>query len=177
MPKTYTAAGTVAAGDVYTAAAHNIIATDVNNFIVPPMCQARVTTTITGYVDGSDITFNTTAAFDTDGMFSSGAPTRITIQTSGLYVVSFVGGYGGSATITRALAQIKKNGGAISQQEAFGTNVGGSFSTAAVFNLSASDYLTAAVSFAGGSAYTVQGNATETSGRTRLTATWIGRTA
>ena len=177
MPKTYTAAGTVVAGEVYTAAAHNIIATDVNNFIVPPMCQARVTTTITGYADGSDITFNTTAAFDTDGMFSSGAPTRITIQTSGLYVVSLIGSFTGSATITRALAQIKKSGVVVSQEEAFGTSTGGSFSNSSILNLTASEYLTAAISFAGGSAYTVQGNATETSAQTRLTATWIGRTA
>jgi hypothetical protein len=178
MPKTYTAAGTVSAGDVYTAAAHNIIATDVNNFIVPPTCQARVTTTITGYVDGSDITFNTTAAFDTDGMFSSGAPTRITVQTSGLYVVSFIGGYDGVATITRALTQIKKNGGgAIVQQEVFGNSTSGSFSTSAILNLNASDFLTVGLSFAGGSAYRVIGNATEATSQTRLTATWIGRTA
>ena len=87
MPKTYTAAGTVAAGDVYTAAAHNIIATDVNNFIVPPMCRVRRATTQS--ITNSTDTFVTFPIedIDTDGMFTATSDT-ITIQTEGVYQVS-----------------------------------------------------------------------------------------
>jgi hypothetical protein len=87
MPKTYTAAGTVVAGEVYTAAAHNIIATDVNNFIVPPLCRVRRATTQS--ISNSTDTFVTFPIedIDTDGMFTATSDT-ITIQTAGVYQVS-----------------------------------------------------------------------------------------
>ena len=174
MPKTYTAAGTVAAGDVYTAAAHNIIATDVNNFIVPPACQVRRTTNLTSYSSGTDITWES-EAFDTDDMYSTG--TSITIQTAGIYLVTFTGGYSAGATLTRVFAGIIKSGTSIAEQESLGAATGGGFSFAVITNCAAAATLTARVSFTGGSAYVIAGNASETSTQTRLTAKWIGRTA
>ena len=87
MPKTYTAAGTVAAGDVYTAAAHNIIATDVNNFIVPPAVRVTRSSSV-NIANASILAINFGAeTYDTDGMFG-GSGTTLTVQTTGLYIVT-----------------------------------------------------------------------------------------
>jgi hypothetical protein len=179
MAKTYTAAATATAGEVYTASAHNVIVTDVNNFIVPPMVQVRRTTDLTSYTSNTLISWTTTAAFDTDGMFSSGAPTYITVQTPGIYLVNFVGQITGSATISLVLATLYKNG--VSNRWAMNTPQ--TQSTEAIFSVSgitecvAGDTLAAGVNITGGSNYTVKGSASESFNQSRMTAKWIGRTS
>jgi hypothetical protein len=87
MAKTYTAAGTVAAGDVYTAAAHNIIATDVNNLIVPAYCQiTRNANQSIPHATDTDVSLDT-QIYDTDDMFAPTSST-ITINTSGIWLVN-----------------------------------------------------------------------------------------
>lgn len=175
MPKTYTSVPSVSTGDVYQASTYNTYtATNVSNLIVPPMVQVRRTTNLTSYSSGTDITWES-EAFDTDDMWTSGA--SITIQTAGLYVVTFTGGFGATATLTRVFAGIVKSGTSIAEQECQGVSTGGGFSMAVITNCAAAATLTGRVTFTGGSAYVVNGNASETGGQTRMTATWIGRTS
>lgn len=88
MAKTYNSIPTVSTGDVYTATAHNNIVTNVNNYRVPPACIAyRNTAQSTTNSTITAVSF-TTAGVDTDGMFSAGSPTRITVQTPGIYMVT-----------------------------------------------------------------------------------------
>ena len=97
MPKTYTAAGTVPAGDVYTAAAHNIIATNVNNFIVPPAVRAT-RSTVQSIADVNILAINFNGeTYDTDGMFG-GSGTTFTVQTTGLYIVTATVSFAANAT-------------------------------------------------------------------------------
>ena len=85
MPKTYTAAGSATAGQVYTASAHNVIVTDVNNLIVPPMVKAsRLTTQSINNNTDTFVTW-TTQDIDTDDMFAPTSDT-ITINTTGVYL-------------------------------------------------------------------------------------------
>ena len=87
MAKTYTAAGSATAGDVYTASAHNVIVTDVNNLIVPAYCEiARVATQTINDATDTDISFDT-EVHDTDGMFAP-TSTTITVNTTGIYVIT-----------------------------------------------------------------------------------------
>ena len=91
MAKTYTAAGSAVAGDVYTAAAHNIIVTDVNNLIVKPMVQTTAvnTATVLSNTGTSPVQFNGASTIDTDAMTPVVANySRFPITTTGMYAVS-----------------------------------------------------------------------------------------
>ena len=86
MAKTYTAAGSAVAGDVYTAAAHNVIVTDINNTIVPPACVA--TAGATQNIVNTTYTALTFSAeqFDTDAIHDTSTNTsRFTVTTPGIY--------------------------------------------------------------------------------------------
>ena len=177
MPKTYTAAGSATAGQVYTASAHNVIVEDVNNLIVPPMCQVRRSSDLGSYSSGAAVTWSD-AIFDTDGMFSSGAATRITINTSGIYLVSVYLYLTATATLTSVDLSPQVNG----------TGVGGNVTAPStttthlatwqqILELSATNYLTLNMFLQGGSNYTVKGSAGRDFQQTRMTATWIGRTS
>jgi hypothetical protein len=114
MAKTYTAAGSAVAGDVYTAAAHNVIVTDVNNFIVPPMVRAIRTAdqTITN-ASTTAIQFTASDEFDTDAMHDTSTNSnRITINTVGVYIITAtVNIASGNSTGVYRLVAIRKNGG------------------------------------------------------------------
>jgi hypothetical protein len=180
MPKTYTAAGSAVAGNVYTAAAHNVIVTDVNNFIVPPMCKlsSSAATSTTNATD--TIIALGTSDFDTDSMGTTGASARITINTAGVYLVSYSVTWGTSASGSR-WATVSKNG--------VGSPVGGTgngwtgtvpSSTSTTNNLSsfllslaASDYLQLYVHQTSGGSL----NAGTIGAGSFLSAIWIGRTS
>lgn len=102
MAKDYNTFTDVSTGDVYTAAAHNLILENVENYRVPPMVRVQrdgtnqsVTPGASGFVAWN----NASAAFDTDSMWSSGANTRITVNTAGVYLVTWTltTGWSGSA--------------------------------------------------------------------------------
>ena len=174
MAKTYTAAGTVAAGDVYTAAAHNIIATDVNNFIVPPACKV-VRTTDTAYTSIAAIPFQSVAAgdkgFDTDSMWSAGDPTKITLNTAGIYSIVFQWFLSGTS-LANCLSFVSINGTAIAEfdytppttTQAIGI-------VTATYNAAAGEYLQGKIQYTGTAS--IKGTALPS----YLSATWIGRTA
>ena len=184
MPKTYTAAGTVAAGDVYTAAAHNIIATDVNNFIVPPMCRlvCAASQTITTATD-TLVTLGTNE-FDTDSMGTTGASAKITINTTGIYQVSYSITLGPNAGGTFRAATIVKNGtgspnagtglfwGTAPFSGAYTTTFRGS----GLLSLTAADYLQLSVYQDSGSSVLI-GHSAQLIPATFFSAVWVGRTS
>lgn len=173
MPKTYTAGGTVAAGDVATAAAWNVLTVNSNNMIVPPAVRARRTTD-QSITSGNlvQLTFDSTAEFDTDSMYSSGANTRITINTTGLYIVTArVGSPGGAASTGTLYMEILKNGAStspISADERTGRSEGNNEQgLAVILSLVATDYLQV----------NIYQNIGTKNYRGHLAATWIGRTS
>lgn len=92
MAKTYNSIPTVSTGDVYTATAHNNIVENSNNYRVPPMVKVgrngsnqSITPGASAYVQWN----NASAAYDTDGMWSSGSNTRLTVQTPGIYAATW----------------------------------------------------------------------------------------
>ena len=178
MAKTYTAAGSATAGQVYTASAHNVIVTDVNNLIVPPSCQVARTTDLTSYSSGAAISWTTTPTWDTDGMFSSGTPTRVTIQTAGIYLITFYAYVTGTATMTQIDPRIKIDGTSIA--ESLAVIQGGNLAVhtiTVVSSLNAAQYVEFDVSITGGSAYVINGGAADSFERSKASVTWIGRTA
>jgi len=185
MAKTYNTLGTVAPGDVLRAnsgtAAYNGVITNVNNFRVPPACQVRRTSNLTGYTSDAAITWQS-AAYDTEGVgdpmwAASPNPTQVTIKTTGLYVASFAGKADATATLTLANATLSVNGNLVAGQFCnVLSSVTSRFAISVVLKLAASDFITAAVGLVGGSAYIITGSATEQdSTQTRLTVSWIGQ--
>lgn len=174
MAKTYNSIPSVATGDVYTAAAHNAIATNVNNYRVPPMCLVYRSSDLSGYTSDADITWNA-ESYDTDEMFTPSG-TTITIGTAGLYLVSFYVYFVGLATITNVSMRIRVNG-ATAMTHFGATGSTGVYSTAALtLSLAASDTVAARVGVAGGSSYSVAGNADpRNQNASRLSLTWLGQ--
>ena len=117
MAKTYTAAGSATAGDVYTASAHNVIVTDVNNFIVPPMVSAvRSTNQSINNATATAIQFNAADEFDTDAMHDTSTNnTRITVTTPGVYSFYLFASLEAIAdpTTTNPVLELYKNGSGI----------------------------------------------------------------
>ena len=175
MAKTYTAAGTVAAGDVYTAAAHNIIATDVNNFIVPPACRLIRATAQTIPNSADTIISMSSAEYDTDSMATTGASSRITISTPGIYLITYEVKWATGATFGR-VAFVGKNGSSLRLADARVSPTTGVLyiTSSAVASLIATDYLVPYVFQVSGGNFDV---VTDSGYSCALTATWIGRTS
>lgn len=177
MAKTYTAVPSVSTGDVYTAANYNTYtATNISNLIVPPSVCVRRTTNLS-YTTGTDITWES-AAWDTDGMWSAGSPTGVTIQTTGLYLITIIGRMQATATLANIYPYVTVDGTSINYQ-----NIPADSSTSAYYFGSITASLTAAqvvrlkINMGGGSAYSVVGSAATNDGQSRMILTWIGRTS
>jgi len=150
--------------------------TGVNNLIAPPSARVIRSSNLTSYTSISAITWSS-AAFDTDGMFSAGSPTVLTVQTSGIYVITFNAYVTGSPTFSYSLPKIFKNGTSICFAYSFGVTNETGFAISTIRSLTAGDTVSAGVQISGGSAYVVQGNATEGEGQSSLALAWIGRTS
>jgi hypothetical protein len=119
MPKTYNTIPTTTTGSVYTAAAHNNIVTNVNNYRVPPMCRVRRSGTASSAITPSGSTTGflewNTQDVDTedDEMWTSGSATRITVRTAGFYLVNvnFVLDFTGTSTIQQSALVHTTSGG------------------------------------------------------------------
>lgn len=173
MPKTYTAAGSATAGDVYTASAHNVIVTDVNNFIVPPC--ARVTVSATEALTSNTALSWDVESYDTDGIWTSGTPKRLTVQTDGIYlfVLNWISQVTVSTCNSHELA-ITLNGGAYAMERvttAVAANEYIIHSISVVISLVAGTYAEAVLSFNGGT-HTALNDA-----RNNFSCHWLGRTA
>jgi hypothetical protein len=175
MAKTYTAAGTVVAGEVYTAAAHNIIANDVNNLIVPPSVKV-VRTSDTSYTSATSITWQSVssgnAAWDTDGMWAAGDPTKITFNTSGIYSIVFQFFMSGTS-LANCLSFVVANNSTIFAEMDYTppTTTQALATVSGIYNAAAADYIQARVQ------YTGTGTMKGTTVPSYLSATWIGRTS
>lgn len=140
---------------------------------VPPSCQVIRTTDLTGYTTYAGITWSS-SAWDTDGMWTSGA--NITINTTGLYTVTFAGVATATATLNIVEPLVYVNGTQVLGQYTFFTSTRAEWVATATLSLVATNTVSAGVSFAGGSAYVIKGNASNFE-QTRLSATWLGRTS
>ena len=177
MAKTYTAPTTVSAGDAITASLYNTyVGTNVANLIVPPAAAVQRTSNLSSYPSATDITWQS-AAYDTDSMWSAGAPTRLTINTTGLYILSVSGLVTASPTINGCSIGIQRNGVNCFYQYTPFTSNALRFFYSVVCNLTATDYLTVNAEISGGSGYAIGGGAALSLDNTRLSATWIGRTS
>ena len=111
----YVTPGTVAAGDVATAAAWNVITNDVIALAVPPTCVMTFTG-LTFNNTAGDLNPTFTEVVDNDSMHTTGANNaRITINTAGIYIVTHnVIGTAGASTSHEA--SIFKNGTQVATQ-------------------------------------------------------------
>jgi hypothetical protein len=179
MPKTYTAAGSATAGQVYTASAHNVIVTNVNNFIVPPSVSVYTTaaTTTVANTTFTRLTW-TTANHDTDSMKGAGTVNGLSIGTTGLYLVTCYAVFDANATGTRAIYLDKGTSSSITTiiGYGFGSPQNANFAdvvATAVYPLTAGDFIQAFAWQNRGGDLNVLGNASNRA----FTATWIGRTS
>ena len=175
MPKTYNTIPTTTTGSVYTAAAHNNIVTNVNNYRVPPCCI--VERTGLSVADGANaaVAFTSAATTDTeapsDPMHSTSVNnTRITARTAGIYVVSgnLQGTAGALANVVLS-TELRKNGTVFAVASGVSNvYVNPILSVSAVVSLAASDYIELWYynDNTTGTAVTVTG---------RLQAVWVGQ--
>lgn len=174
MPKTYNTIPTTTTGSVYTAAAHNNIVTNVNNYRVPPACAA--------YHNVAQSIPNATATavllnseyYDTDDMHStSTATSRITIATAGIYQLTANILFTNAGTGMRDLVFYKN--GATTYRGSSTLNITGSFFTnlnaTTTMSLAASDYIEAYVYHTQGTALDIRGDINGV----HVTATWLGQ--
>ena len=147
--------------------------TGVSNLIVPPACRAKRTNS-TSYTSGANMSFDL-EDFDTDGMHDTVTNNdRITIQTAGIYLITFTYEFSYSGTLTKEQAQINLSTGVNTYVMKYGSgaaNTGGTVTVVA--NLAVSDYATTAVYLDGTSSITTAAG----SGATSLNAIWLGRTS
>lgn len=167
MAKTYNTFTNVATGDVYTASQHNAILTNLGNYRVPPMCSVYFGTAST-YTQDTDISWTAQDFTNTDGMWTSGA--NITVQTAGLYLVTFTGR--ATSTISagaRAVLNLATSPSVHGQEQ---TTTDFRWSISLVRSFAVSDTIAARVQWSGSGTVTLQGTA---SLRPTLTATWLGQ--
>ena len=166
---------TVAHGEVLTSAKWNQDV--VENTIalrVPPMVRA-VRTSDASFTTGSAITFQSVtpadSGFDTDGMWSAGEPTRITIQTGGVYQVTFVFFITGPG-VTQQQSYIRQNGSKLlaGSETAVAVPTAAGSTISVVRSLSATDYLEGMVNMTG-STLTQKGTQIQCA----LQAVWVGQ--
>ena len=170
MAKTYTSISTFTSGAILTAAQMNQIGTTLNNNTIPSMVRLNGPAG-TSYTGGADVSWNTTPSYDTDTMFSSGSPTRITIGTAGIYLVvahfrpTFTG------TVTNSEARISVDGSVdtINAVSGVSNSLGGLYQQVTLTkSFTAAQYLTASIVLTGAS--------TANMGATSwFSATWLGK--
>jgi hypothetical protein len=182
MPKTYNTIPTTTTGSVYTAAAHNNIVTNVNNYRVPPMAKYKRDTAQTiANVTDTLIAWNSEEFTNTDGFTNSSGV--ITVQTAGVYSVSVGVIWGVNATGARAVTVTKNSTGVnsdaaiisstvISAGSLTGTGINGH----AIVSLAANDVLRAyAFQSSGGNLDLSASSSTLNRGATHISIAWLGQ--
>lgn len=174
MAKTYNTFTNVSVGSVLTASEYNDVLENVDNYRVPPSVRVFRSSDASGYSSAAAISWNA-EAWDTDGCFSA-TSTDITIGTAGLYACTFYAYAVGSATITLVTPQVLVGGSARLTTTLNTGTTGGRFVLHGVLDLAAGNVVTASVTFAGGSSYTIGGNASSDNiNASHLTLHWIGQ--
>lgn len=179
MAKTYNTFTNVSTGDVLTATNFNNVLTNIGNYRVPPACEVYRSST-TSYTADAAITWqasNHDTESPSDPMWSSGTnPDRITIRTSGLYLVTFKGQITCTATLVQSQPSIRVGGTA--RYEHFANIISGTSSLwcmSAVMSLQATNYITCSVFISGGSSHQIVGNATPSNTQTLCSVAWVGQ--
>jgi len=162
------------AGETVTSTVMNTHVRDNLNAIVsPPYAYIRATTaTSVGGSGYANISFNT-EVFDTNGLYTSASPTRLTIATAGLYMLA--GGYSLALTAgTLATAHFSVNGGLLPHS---GTSVicgataqNAALSLTCLYRLSVGDY----VELASYSTRTAVNSLTSSGDMAFMQARWMG---
>lgn len=170
MAKDYNSFTDVATGDVYTAAAHNLVLENINNYRVPPSVKLERTTGQVVYDASTATMVWDSEAWDTDAMHDNATnQDRITINTPGIYLVigavRYTAGISDDSSLT-----INLNGSLVVRDEGGPANTAGGRTASLMLNLSAADYLTMQV-YQNNSANTSR---TTTSG-TFFSAAWLGQ--
>lgn len=172
----YTPPDTVTGSSVLTAALWNQQVRDNEEWLRKrPMCQVHRLTTWTA--SGTAISWTTTAAFDTDSMFSSATPTRITFKTAGIYSISSYIVAVGAANWSLAQTQYWLNGSLFFVSNHTESTAAASYSVEAqtVIDAAANDYIEANVALTGTTLASVTGNTLTSPLRSRLTVTMLGQ--
>lgn len=172
MAKTYTAAGSATAGQVYTASAHNVIVTDVNNLIAPAFCVLTAFNGSQNFASGvgSTVQFNGADTYDTDAMHDTVTNnTRVIAQTEGLYACTFYAIINSTA-VTQFLVSLLVNGGEFAQSASPVSASAARASTSGLIYLTAGQYVEAAVY------QESTGGVSRNLLTARLSVAWIGRT-
>jgi len=178
MPKTYTTIPSVVAGETYSATAHNVIATTINNHTVPPSVSVYSTANVTCANNAFTRLSFTTANYDTDSMKGAGTVTGLSINTTGLYLITCYVTFDTNATGNRGVYIDRGTASSITTIIGYGYG--------APQNANYSDVLaTALVSLTAGD--TIQAFGWQNSGgnldslgglaNRAFAATWIGRTS
>ena len=142
MPKDYNSFSDVATGDVYSAANHNLILENINNYRVPPSVKLERTTGQVVYDASAAIMVWDSEVWDTDAMHDNATnQDRITINTPGIYLV--IGAVRYSAGISDdSSVTIWLNGSTfIVRDEGGPANTAGGRTVSALVNMNANDYL------------------------------------
>lgn len=179
MAKTYTSVPSVSTGDVYTASAYNTYtATNVSNLIVP----ASAGIYNTGNVSVPNVTWTrlsfTTAAWDTDSMKAAGTVTGLSINTTGLYVITISAAFDTNTTgVNREILIDKGTASTLTTVLAaasltWGANGYADLNASIVAPLTAGDTVQAFAFQNSGGALNMLGATTRI-----FSATWIGRTS
>jgi len=178
VAKTYNTISTFVSGAILTASQMNGIGTNVNNYRVPPTAIAVRTTTSAAYTLNTDITFESATAsggHDTDSMWAGGSPTRLTVTTPGIYLVTFNGyvtmaSSGGVQTLV-----ILKNGSSVCETYLPNSGTNHLWSLSHVINLALNDYITVRHTNGGSGAATIYGATSNTNTQTRVGLSWLGQ--
>jgi hypothetical protein len=174
MAKTYNSLSTVTVGSVLTASDYNDALENLNNHRVPPSVRVFRSSDASSYTSAAAISWNA-EAWDTDDMFTA-TSTNITVQTSGLYACTFYAYAVGSATITLVTPTVLVGGSSRLTTTLNTGTTGGRFVLSGVLDLAATNVVTASVTFSGGSAYTIGGNASSNDiNASHLTLQWLGQ--
>lgn len=174
MAKDYNTFSDVSTGDVYTAAAHNLILENVENYRVPPMCIVYRTTASASYSSNSNISWQA-ADVDTDSMWTSG--TDITVNTDGLYLILFKGAITCSATLTALNSRVigSASGGTHRNYAPAATSTSGFVTSSWVASLSAGEVVVGRMQTTGGSSHNILGGAISSETTTSMSLIWLGQ--
>lgn len=175
MAKTYAdlTVANATAGNAILASDFTTLFTNSNNYRVPPMVRV-LPTNATAYTSAANISF-AVEDFDTDDMWSAGDPTKITINTAGVYLLTFSWHITGTS-VTYTQGYLKKNASTspylAGSEAAVAVSNQGVGTVTTVENLAAGDYVQAIVGQTG------TGLALRTTGAvasTAIKAVWLGQ--
>jgi hypothetical protein len=177
MAKTYNTISTFTSGQVLTAAQMNEIGTNSNNYRVPPICIAYRSSNLTAYANGTKIAWQASDVDTDPTMWAVGSATKVIINTTGLYLVTFIGSLSATATLGFWEPNIFVNNtrAASNSQSGSGLGTGGAFCVSVQLKLAATDEIEAAVGISGGSNYTINGGSLPAHSTTRLIVAWLGQ--